>query len=202
MTEAGNSSQFAPTQHVVTLSPDNSHVFSITTEGFDITNITTGLVTIRVLSDSINSTAGAYWAEDGFIYVNTLTQQTPTYTLSEDEINSLHDQLGSWDWDYSNQAHIYRLDSQTGEVTLIHEVDNIWAITRLNSLDGYLYWAELPDGTEVINDFRAGVFSTDYDRYTLIDNYLLPHIYRMPLAGRAVELVAEDLQRFIPISSN
>ena len=59
---------------------------------------------------------------------------------------------------------------------------------------------QFPDGTEVVEMFRNGDIgneaATDF-----VPDQVLPDVYRMPLEGGDVELIAEGVQRFIPLPS-
>jgi hypothetical protein len=129
------------------------------------------------------------------IYLATRTDMPPSYpplTATEAATFGQH-------WDRSIHAEILMLDPATNAQTLIYQADNVWAITRLTTLDGDLYWAQVPDGTSVIDALRNGSLNADYTFDDLFTTYLLPDIYRMPLSDGEAELVAENIQRFIPI---
>lgn len=158
------------------------------------------LLTGETLQILDHAYASIHWAEDGFIYYSITDDLAPSYRLlSEDEQDELADYLDSrWDWSYSHQAQIYRVNPETGTSTLYYRADNVWQISRITSLNGYLYWDEIPDGTPVIEAFRNGAFDNTYNGDDVFNDYLLPDVYRMPLEGGDAELLAENIARFVP----
>ncbi len=185
---------------IVDTSPDHNQVLLVSNSHLGQFVGTFDLLTGETLQILDHAYASIHWAEDGFIYYSTTEDLAPAYPLlSEDEQAELGDYLGiAWDWSLSHQAQIYRIDPATGTSTLIYQADNVWEISRLNSLNGYLYWDEIPDGTPVIEAFRNGAFDNTYNGDDVFNDYLLPDVYRMPFDGGDAELLAENLARFVP----
>lgn len=188
----------------VAVSPDHSQLvfYTETIDGFTLTLMDVATETATPLLTSDQSFMSSYWGDDGFLYVASSSQMDPSYPLlTDDEKAALREAFQiSWNWDQSQHAQLQRVDPESGEGTILHSADHVWAFTRITTLDGYLYWSQIPDGTEFIEMFRNGEFDGGY--YTnRVPDQVLPDVYRMPLDGGNIELVAEQLQRFMLLPS-
>lgn len=189
---------------IVAVAPDRSQVvtYAQNNEGFNLSVRDVASDTTTPLYSSEQRFMSSYWGEDGFLYVASSSQMAPSYPLlTDDEKDALRDSFEiGWNWNLSQQAQLQRIDPDSGEAMIIYLADNVWAFTRITTLDGYLYWSQIPDGTEFVEAFRNGDFEGEFSTQ-LIPDQVLPDVYRMPLEGGDVELIAEGVQRFIPLPS-
>ena len=141
------------------------------------------------------------WSDDGYVYMTQTRDVTPAYSLSLTEAAFLAEQT-ELDWSQAHHTQILQIDPTDGTIAVIYET-YAWGITRLNNADGYLYWAQIPNGDAFIEAYRAdNSIANNFDGSMLDENpYVLPDIYRMSLTDidGTVEQVAEDIQRFIPL---
>lgn len=190
---------------VVTFSPDYTRVAVMEQDDTD--------VFIRVYQPdstsrlSINITDFArfpefrtiHWADNGMIYFSATTEKPMSYDLEDERLIDFLDGHRGTAWDQSRDSWIYQVNPDSGQINEFHFASNTWAIMRIDSDGNIIYWSEIPDGTTVINAVLSGEIDTSYSG-DIADDYLMPDVYRMSLAGGEPELITENLQRFITVS--
>ena len=193
----------------VALSRDASRIvtvdysFESDTNSVQVIDIATGDSTPIDLTDYPATVSSVHLAANGMIYLAGYRLIEPALSLSDLQDNTMAslEEYGWYQWDTTHHVFIYQIDPESGEISLFYEAFNEWVIARLSDAHGYLYWSQIPDGTPVFDAIDAGEIDSSYSG-DMVQDYLLPDVYRQSLTDGEAELVAENLQRFIPVPTS
>src|SRR5690606_22262714 len=123
------------------LSTDQSQIAIITSEDdgpvLQIITLSTGEQVASIdLTGYTNSHHPLHWAEDGMIYFSSTATVPAPYELSSTQADELSTMVYGR-WDTSHDVQIYQVNPASGVINEFYYATNQWAISRIQSVDGY-----------------------------------------------------------------